>query len=74
MLHPIEDNLDKYTTPQIEEKLQDLSKKFFMTRNPQVQSQMSTLIDMYRMELKSRYIKEMAKDQDKDLDNLINIS
>jgi hypothetical protein len=74
MLHPIEDNLEKYTTPQIEEKLQDLSKKFFMTRNPQVQSQMSTLIDMYRMELKSRYIKEMAKDQDKDLDNLINIS
>lgn len=74
MLHPLEDNLDKYTTPQIEEKLQELSKKFYMTRNPDVKVQMSTLIEMYRIELRSRYAKEMAKNQDKDLDNLINVS
>ena len=74
MLHPIEEDLNKYTTPQIESKLQDLSKKFYMTRNPEVKNQMSTLIEMYRIELRSRYVKEMAKNQDKDLDNLINIS
>jgi len=74
MLHPIEEDLNKYTTPQIESKLQDLSKKFYMTRNPEVKNQMATLIEMYRIELRSRYVKEMAKNQDKDLDNLINIS
>jgi hypothetical protein len=74
MLHPIEDNLEKYTTPQVEDKLQELSKKFYMTRNPEVKNQMATLIEMYRIELRSRYAKEMAKNQDKDLDNLINIS
>ena len=45
-----------------------------MTRNPEVKSQMVTLIEMYKMELATRYRKEMAKNQDKDLDNLINIS
>jgi len=74
MLHPIEDNLDKYTTPQIEDKMQELSKKFYMTRNPEVKNQMATLIEMYRLELRTRYAKEMAKNQDKDLDNLINVS
>jgi len=74
MLHPLEDNLEQYTTPQIEEKLNDLSKKFYMTRNPEVKHQMATLIEMYRLELRSRYAKEMAKNQDKDLDNLINVS
>jgi len=74
MLHPIEDNLEQYTTPQLEEKISSLSKKFYMTRNPDVKNQMATLIEMYRLELRSRYAKEMAKNQDKDLDNLINIS
>jgi len=74
MLHPLEDNLDQYTTPQLEEKVSSLSKKFYMTRNPEVKVQMATLIEMYRLELRSRYAKEMAKNQDKDLDNLINVS
>jgi hypothetical protein len=74
MLHPIEDNLEQYTTPQLEEKISSLSKKFYMTRNPDIKNQMATLIEMYRLELRSRYAKEMAKNQDKDLDNLINIS
>ena len=61
MLHPIEEDLNKYTTPQIESKLQDLSKKFYMTRNPEVKNQMATLIEMYRIELRSRYVKENGK-------------
>jgi len=74
MFHPIEENLNNYTTPQLENRMQDLSKKFFMTRNPEVKNQMATLIEMYRLELRSRYAQEMAKNQDKDLDNLINVS
>jgi len=74
MFHPIEENLNNYTTPQLENRMQELSKKFFMTRNPEVKNQMATLIEMYRLELRSRYAQEMAKNQDKDLDNLINVS
>ena len=45
-----------------------------MTRNPEVQTQMAMILDGYRQELQKRYRKEMAENQDKDLDNLINIS
>lgn len=74
MFHPLEENLSQFTTPQIEEKLQNLSRKYTMTRNPQVQSQMITLIEMYRMELSTRYAKEMANNGDNSLDDLINVS
>jgi|TARA_B100002019_G_C21274135_1_gene604185 hypothetical protein len=74
MLHPIEDNLDKYTNQELEAKYSELTKKFYMTRNPQVKNQMATLIEMYRLEIRTRHAKEMAKNQNKDLDNLINIS
>mgnify|MGYP001074053908 CR=1 FL=1 len=74
MFHPLEENLSQFTTPQIEDKLTDLSRKYTMTRNPQVQSQMITLIEMYRMELSARYAKEMANDGENGLDNLINVS
>lgn len=45
-----------------------------MTRNPEVQMQMSMILDGYRDELRLRYRKEMVENGDKDLDNLINIS
>lgn len=74
MFHPLEENLSRFTTPQLEEKLQDLSKKYTQTRNPEVQNQMITLIEMYRMELSARWAKELANDDNNDLDNLINVS
>ena len=46
MLHPIEDNLDKYTNQELEAKYSELTKKFYMTRNPQVKNQMATLINI----------------------------
>lgn len=74
MIHPHHAELSELTTPQIETKLNELSKKYFMTRNPEVQTQMAMILDGYRQELQKRYRKEMAENQDKDLDNLINIS
>ena len=61
MLHPIEDNLDKYTNQELEAKYSELTKKFYMTRNPQVKNQMATLIEMYRLEIRTLLLKEMAK-------------
>ena len=74
MIHPHHEELKGFTTPQIEAKLTELSKKYFMTRNPEVQMQMSMILDGYRDELRTRYRKEMVENGDKDLDNLINIS
>jgi len=74
MIHPHHEELKELTTPQIEAKLTEHSKKFFMTRNPEVQMQMSMILDGYRDELRTRYRKEMSENGDKDLDNLINIS
>jgi|TARA_B100001094_G_scaffold208635_1_gene202568 ribosome-associated translation inhibitor RaiA len=74
MIHPHHEDLTEFTTPQIEAKLTELSKKYFMTRNPEVQMQMSMILDGYRDELRTRYRKEMVENGDKDLDNLINIS
>ena len=74
MIHPHHEDLKELTTPQIEEKLTQLSKKYFMTRNPEVQMQMSMILDGYRDELRTRYRKEMSENGNKDLDNLINIS
>ena len=70
MLHPIEDNLDKYTNQELEAKYSELTKKFYMTRNPQVKNQMATLIEMYRLEIRTRHAKEMAKNQNMTLRSL----
>ena len=62
----------------LEEKFTELNRKYWMTKNPQVQMQMSTLIEQMREEIKSRQaLKKVQEEQDqgkKGLDNLINIS
>ena len=50
-----------------------------MARNPQVQLQITNVLDIYKLELQDRRIKELQRQQSQDnddnsLDNLINIS
>ena len=58
MLHPLEDDLSIYNNQQLEQKIGDLTKKYFRQRNPQVKQQMQQLLDMYKMELRERIQKE----------------
>ena len=78
MSHPLIDNLESLSNNEVEEKLLDLQKKYFSTHNPDLQTQISMLIDMYREEMKARRAKEFSKMNDQDdengLDSLINIS
>ena len=73
MLHPLEDDLSIYNNQQLEQKIGELTKKYFRQRNPQVKQQMQQLLDMYKMELRERIQKEQRQKLNLDLDKLINI-
>ena len=78
MSHPLIDNLESLSNYEVEEKLLDLQKKYFSTHNPDLQMQLSMIIEMYREELRARRAKEMQRLNDRDdengLDSLINVS
>jgi hypothetical protein len=79
-LNPFVDDLSDLSTNELSDKINDLSNKYFMTSNPQVQDQIRAVLEMYRIEAASRQASEL-KNQNVDkengensLDNLINIS
>lgn len=77
MTHPLAGNLNSFKDTELESKIQDLTKKYFMTINPSVQMQISLLLDEYRSELATRRdqkLKDEYQKRDKDLDNLINVN
>jgi|TARA_B100001094_G_scaffold329150_1_gene391242 hypothetical protein len=79
MINPLIDSLDHFTLQELEDKIADLQRKYFLTRNPQVQVQIANVLDIYKLELQDRRIKELNRQQNQDndensLDNLINIS
>jgi len=81
MFNPLVDSFEKLSDAEIEEKILDLSRKFWMTHNPSVQQQIGVILEMYREEAKARRSRAMIQrtkknddDGDSPLDNLINIS
>jgi len=75
MFNPLADNFEDLTDSQIQEKVQDLTKRYYQTRNPGLQSQIAVMLDMFRQEQTLRmYRQKQQDDNDPDLDNLININ
>ena len=79
MFNPLVDNFNQLNDSEVEDKLTELARKYWMTRNPEVQQQITVLMDMYRIELTTRRAIQQQKQKDQDngensLDNLINIS
>lgn len=77
MIHPLAEDLSKLKDSEIESKIQDLSRKYWQSRNPNVQQQISLFLDTYNDELKARRIKnleQLAQNRDKDLDKLIKVN
>lgn len=79
MFNPLVDSFESLTDNQIEDKISELSRKYFSTRNPQLQMQIATILDMYKVEAQSRRAIAMQKMRDEQdgesgLDNLINVS
>ena len=77
-MHPLSGDLVDLKDSELDSKISDLTKKYFMTRNPGVQSQISALLDSYKEEQINRQQlalkKMMDNNKDKGLDKLINIS
>jgi hypothetical protein len=77
-MHPLAGNLEDLKDQEINNKISDLTNKFFMTHNPEVQRQIANLLDEYRNELGARnakiWQKQMENNSGKGLDKLINIS
>jgi len=76
-MHPLIDNLTDLKDTELENKILDLSKKYWQTGNPQVQQQIIQILSMYQEELKIRRAKvwqQQYENRDKGLDKLINIS
>jgi hypothetical protein len=78
MIHPHAGDPSQLTIPQLEEKIMELSRKYFMSQNPQVQEQISTFLEIYRSELQMKIAQEQLRQQeqngDNGLDDLIKVS
>jgi hypothetical protein len=77
-MHPLAGDLVNLKDSEIDSKISDLTKKYFMTPNPGVRSQISALLDAYKDEQRKRQQlalkKLMDNNKDKGLDKLINVS
>jgi hypothetical protein len=76
-MHPLAGNLEELKDIELESKISDLTKKYFMTRNPGLQAQMRVMLDSYNEELRKRQQAALAKlmsNRDKSLDKLIRVS
>jgi len=76
MIHPLAEDFSSLKDAEVESRLQDLSKKYWMTNNPSVRQQMNVLIGLYREELSSRrqkMIHQQYQNRDKGLDKLIKV-
>ena len=74
--NPLVDSLSDLSTSELTDKINELSRKYFMTKNPEVQYQIQAVLEMYNSEAATRQAKDMENDQNGEtiLDNLINIS
>lgn len=77
MLHPLVPDISALKDAEIESKISDLSKKYWMTHNPNVQQQMALILEMYQEEMRNRRAKmwnQQYQNRDKGLDDLIKVS
>jgi len=74
MFNPLVDSFEHLTDVEVEDATRDLSRKYFQTRNPHLQEQISAILDMYREELRARMAKKSVQTDNPELDNLIKVS
>jgi hypothetical protein len=76
-MHPLIQDLSGLKDQELESKILDLSKKYWVTRNPDLQNQIAMALDSYNEELRTRRAKaleQLYQNRDKDLDKLINVN
>ena len=78
MIHPLLEDCSKLTNVELDLRIQDLSKKYFIAARMgqgMIVSQMITILDIYHEEIGRRREKAMKEtiNKDRTLDDLINI-
>ena len=77
MFNPLVDDFGALTDTEVEEKVVELGRKYWMSRNPDLQAQIATILEMYKEEARARRARAYQQSQQNDdsgLDNLININ
>lgn len=77
MFHPLGDDLSKLKDNEVEEKLQELSRKYFMAQRlgkPELLTQIGTFVTIYKQEMSKRLLSKTQTPYDTDLDQLINVN
>lgn len=75
MIHPFEGDLSQLKDNEVEERLFELNKKYYIAsrlNDPYLLTQVATFVNIYKEELSRRYYQK-TKDSDSDLDQLINV-
>jgi lipopolysaccharide biosynthesis regulator YciM len=75
-MHPLINDLTSMKETELENKINELTRKYFQTYNFELQKQISMAIDTYREELSKRRQAEyekMMQTRNKDLDKLIKV-
>lgn len=77
MFNPLVDDLSVLSDDEVNNKISDLTKRYWQTKNPYLQGQIVTILEMFKQEQQTRQNKlrqESQNPDDPDLDNLININ
>ena len=79
MFNPLSDDISLLSEVELEQKIIELGRKYWQTRNPQVQVQISIVLEIYKEEAHTRRAIEYNRQKDQEngesgLDSLINIS
>lgn len=77
MFHPLQEDLSQLKDPDLDQKVQEVTKKYFMAQrmgNYQLLTQLQIFVNIYREEQRRRLIsKTQGNKLDDDLDQLINV-
>jgi len=76
MFNPLVDDLSHLKDNEVEEKILELSKKYFVAQRlgkPEMLTQIATFVTMYKQEMSKRNSIRLKQQLDGDLDQLINV-
>ena len=76
MFHPFEGDLSQLKDSEIEERVSELTKKYFQAGRlgkPELLTQISTFLTIYKEEMSKRLRTKTQGNLDGDLDQLINV-
>jgi hypothetical protein len=76
MFHPLEEDLTQLKDSEVEEKIRDLTQKYYQAMrlgNQSLLTQLSTFVTIYRNELSRRLLEKSQGPDNSDLDQLINV-